>query len=58
MCLLVGIIKCLTHESPSFDVATVITEKYNSPLSELNEVNYSEGYEEENYMLSSTEAIE
>lgn len=45
-------------KAPSFDVAAVITGKYNSALSELNEANYSEGYEEENYMLSSTEAIE
>lgn len=45
-------------KAPFFDVSTVITEKYNSPLGELNEANYSEGYEEENYMLSSTEAIE
>lgn len=35
---------------PFFDVATVITEKYNFPLSDIN---YSEGYKEKNYMLSS-----
>lgn len=40
-------------KAPSFDVATVITEKYNFSLSELNQANYSEGYKEENYMLSS-----
>lgn len=34
-----------------FDVVIVIIEKYNFFFSELNEVNYSEGYEEENYML-------
>lgn len=45
-------------KAPAFDVATVITEKYNFPLSEPNEANYSEVCEEENYMLSSTEAIE
>lgn len=34
-----------------FDVVIVIIEKYNFFFSELNEVNYIEGYEEENYML-------
>lgn len=40
-------------KAPSFDLAIVITEKYNLPLSELNEANYTEGCEKENYMLSS-----
>lgn len=40
-------------KAPPFDAATVITEEYNFPLTELNEANYSEGYKEENYTLSS-----
>ena len=36
-------------KAPSFDVATVIIEKYNFSLSELNQANYSEGYKEENF---------
>lgn len=40
-------------KTPSFDVAAVITGKYNVSLHELNKENYSEGCKEENYMLSS-----
>jgi hypothetical protein len=38
----------------SFEVSTVITEKYNFLLSELNEANCSESYKGENYILPPT----